>query len=63
MKYRVMICLVFDNEGRARGLYNHALNTVEQASPLDDDSISWHRCTHDEPDNGPCEVIEEWHPS
>lgn len=63
MKYRVMICLAFDSMGRAKGLYNHALGIIEQASPLEDDSICWHECYHDELEPKPCKVIEEWHPS
>ena len=63
MEYRVMLILTFSDEGKARGLFNHAKGLIPSASPLPDDYLSWHKCYHDEVPPKPCEVIEEWHPS
>ena len=63
MKYRLMVQLAFDSEKEAREVFKALKKLVPKLKPLRDDYFHIHRCTHDDPEGGPCEVIEEWRPS
>jgi len=62
MKYRLMIQLSFDDELEARKLLKKVKEFKVKARPLKDDYFNLHICTHDDPEGGPCQVLEEWHP-
>lgn len=62
MKYRVSCDLFFDDEGKARGLYNHIKGVYPDAVSSnfgERKRVSMHKCFHDEPVAKSCEPIEE----
>ena len=65
MLYRVRLDLPFENEGQARGLYNHARNTAPDAvlinEGLENEEVGFidiEECHHDESPPLPCVLIE-----
>jgi len=63
MKYRVRLDFCFENEGVARGLYNHAVGLSDQVVSINEgepnEEISFcdlEICRHDE--GLPCEKLE-----
>ena len=62
MKYRVSCDLFFENEGKARGLFNHIKGVYREAVSSNDRErkrVNIHKCFHDEAVSKPCETIEE----